>query len=352
MNRLLLAALSATAASALSFTDGSATYPGARLLGAGIEGASVDASGNIYAVNATTLLNLNTGTSLYTASPDAGTNFASSRHLPGGNILLGDAAGHTISYVVNNNLDNAFADTTFEQPNDIAVSTDGKWIYTSSMNYEAGTGSLVFIDAGAKKAGVTVELPEGMARLNGIEVSPDNTQLFVTSAGKPEGGRIPGAEIWVFDLENGMPKNGRVLFDIYKTLSDNEHVQSGGLDPDGMRCDIAGNLYSTLNAASAVLRVNTKDATDYEVAQLATVAFPTNLEIGGEDGKELVVVGRCLNDGEIDGEVTESCVDVAEVGAEGRAWKMLQGGGSAPTPGKGCKLRQSRKARRAAYAKN
>ena len=330
MKLLFTTLLSATAFSAtlgaaipVTFIPGNKIYKHAGDLGASIEGASVDARGSLYALNSTHLLNLYSGETVYSHSEDATEqHLAGSRWTRSNVLLIADAVGKRVFKVAKNAVSVAFDNEKFLQPNDLAMTTDESAIYFAGMNYSANTGELWYTKDGSKLKSIDT-VAAGLFRTNGIEVSDDDQKLFITSAENGDDGKIASAKVWGFDLVDGVPSNPKVAFDIYGNLP--QFAEKGQLDPDGMRADTAGNIYNTLNAEGSILRWNVKNPKDFEVYELPSVAWPTNLEFGGSDGKTLAVVGRCRNEaGEIDGEVTKSCVDVARVKAPGKAWSALQ----------------------------
>jgi gluconolactonase len=315
-----------TRAPCTNFIPASKIYPAVSTLGPTIEGASVDAAGNLYAVNRTSLIELHTGRVVYSSNLDAKQqHFSSSRFARSGVALLGDAVGHRVNVIdkEGGKVLGAFEDRRLLQPNDIALSKDGKDVYLSGMDYAKNGGELWYSLDGGDLVKVDVG-KEGLFRTNGIEVSADGKTLLLTSAENGEAGAIASAKIYAFELQNGVPQTPpKVAFDLGATFP---QLLKLGMDPDGMRSDSAGNIYNTLNAVGRVLRWNINNPTrDWNLYDLPSVGFPTNLEMGGKDGKTLMVVGRCrMKDGKIDAAVEESCADVARVASAGRAWNDMQ----------------------------
>lgn len=82
---------------------------------------------------------------------------------------------------------------------------------------------------------------------NGLCFSPEFDRLYVASTGKGPGDTGEGGkgEIFVFDVApDGAVSNGRLFSDCVV-----DGVKCG---PDGMRCDVFGNLWSSSNAGRAV----------------------------------------------------------------------------------------------------
>lgn len=321
--------------------DASGDFPIVKTMGPTIEGVSIDNQGAHHAVNKTSLINLVTGKAVHTNLAEK-LQFSSSRGLKNGDFLLGDAVGHTVYTISGGNAKPRFVSDQWKQPNDMAMSADESRFYFSGMNYMEGTGDVWFGDRNNK----LTQIPFGDAKIgrtNGIELSKDGCTLYVTSAENTVSGtddapiiKVTGAKVFsiALDKASGLPAKGAKwtqVIDLYAEAG--EEAKKAEADPDGMRLDSEGWMYSTLNAHGRVLRWNTKNPKENEVIKLATVAFPTNLEMGGKDGKLLVVVGGCAKKDEKDpNEVRQACVDKMEVPYEGRAWAALTGKSSGCKP--------------------
>jgi gluconolactonase len=82
---------------------------------------------------------------------------------------------------------------------------------------------------------------------NGLTFSPDYKRLFVASTGKGPGDTGPGGkgEVYVFDIGADNKATNRKLFA--------DCVIDGvKCSPDGLRCDVEGNLWASSNAGRAV----------------------------------------------------------------------------------------------------
>ena len=82
---------------------------------------------------------------------------------------------------------------------------------------------------------------------NGILFSPDHKKLYVISTGKGPGDKGPGGknDISVFDVgPDNKPSNQRLFTDCVV-----DGIKCG---PDGMRCDVAGNVWVSSNAGRNV----------------------------------------------------------------------------------------------------
>ncbi len=82
---------------------------------------------------------------------------------------------------------------------------------------------------------------------NGLCFSPDYKKLYVVSTGKGPGDKGPGGkgEVFVFDVgADNKPTNGKRFSDFMV-----DDVKCG---PDGIRCDVEGNLWCSSNAGRHV----------------------------------------------------------------------------------------------------
>jgi len=82
---------------------------------------------------------------------------------------------------------------------------------------------------------------------NGLCFSPDYKKLYVASTGKGPGDRGPGGkgEVYVFDVGSDNKTSNRQLFSDMMI----DGVKCG---PDGVRCDVDGNVWASSNAGRAV----------------------------------------------------------------------------------------------------
>ena len=82
---------------------------------------------------------------------------------------------------------------------------------------------------------------------NGLCFSPDYKRLYVVSTGKGPGDTGPGGkgEVYVFDVGADNKLSNRKLFSDFMV----DGVKCG---PDGVRCDVNGNLWCSSNAGRAV----------------------------------------------------------------------------------------------------
>jgi gluconolactonase len=168
-------------------------------------------------------------------------------------------------------LADSFQGMPLKGPNDVTLDGKGRIYFTDPA------GSAVYrIDAPGKIVRV-LAAPE-IQRPNGIQVSPDDTKLYVAdSAPPPDGMRV----LRVFDLQpDGSVRNTRVLYDFMK---------SRGID--GMSVDVQGNLYGSAGSRA------TGDTGIHVISPqgklLRIIPIPedpiTNNAFGGPDMKTLYV---------------------------------------------------------------
>jgi gluconolactonase len=82
---------------------------------------------------------------------------------------------------------------------------------------------------------------------NGLAFSPDHERLYVASTGRGPGDTGPGGkgELYAFDVgANNRLSNGTLFSDCM--------VNGVTCGPDGLRCDVDGNIWSASNAGRAV----------------------------------------------------------------------------------------------------
>jgi gluconolactonase len=101
------------------------------------------------------------------------------------------------------------------------------------------------VDAQGKIEQVLTE--EQLPDPNGLCFSPDHKKLYVVSTGKGPGDTGPGGkgEVYVFDVGADHKLTNKKLFSDFTI----DGIKCG---PDGIRCDVDGNLWSSSNAGRAV----------------------------------------------------------------------------------------------------
>jgi gluconolactonase len=260
----------------------------------GIEGPNCDKDGNVYAVNFAKQQTIGKVT------PDGKASVFVT--LPGkstGNGIVFDKQGYmyVADYVEHNVLKidmktkkiSIYAhNPKMNQPNDLAITANGT-LYASDPNWDKGTGQLWRID----RDGTTHLLAEKMGTTNGIDVSPDGKTLYVNESVQ--------RNVWAFPIKaDGSLGEKRLL----KKFDDHGF--------DGMRCDVAGNLYITRYGKGTVAVVSPKGEVLREIDVLGKQ--PSNICFGGPDGKTVYVT-----------EVQHARLVSFRVDQPGLAWQRWQG---------------------------
>lgn len=257
----------------------------------GIEGPAVDAAGNLYAVNYARQHTIGKVT------PDGECSVF--LELPGGSIgngiqfdsrgsmLIADYTNHNILKVDMATLAISVHahESRMNQPNDIAIGANDI-VYASDPNWEDSTGQIWRIDTN----GAVVLLDSGMGTTNGIEVSPDESTLYVNETVQ--------RNVWAYDLSPGGNVSGKSLL-----------IRFPDHGMDGMRCDVEGNLYITRYGKGTVAKVSPQGREVLEVE--LTGQKPSNLAFGGPDGRTCYVTMADRGN-----------VEVFRTDAPGRSWQL------------------------------
>ena len=158
------------------------------------------------------------------------------------------------------------------QPNDVAITADGT-VFASDPNWEKKTGQLWRVD----RDGRLTRIATDMGTVNGIEVSPDGTKLYVNETVQ--------RKVWRFALHPDGTITDKSLL-----------IEFPDFGMDGMRCDIDGNLYIARFGKGTVVKVSPKGEVMREIDVLGP--SPTNVCFGGPDGRTCYVTeserGRLL----------------------------------------------------------
>lgn len=241
----------------------------------GIEGPGCDAQGYLYAVNFARQHTIGRVTpagvaevflELPNGSIGNGIRFNREGHMfiadyTNHNILRVNmlACAHTTTLEARNATVDVFAhESGMNQPNDIAISANDI-IFASDPNWAESWGQIWRISP----SGAVTLLETRMGTTNGIEVSPDESTLYVNETVQ--------RNVWAYDLSpDGAIGNKRLL------------IKFDDFGMDGMRCDIAGNLYITRWGKGTVAKVSPQGELLQEI-QL-TGSKCTNIAFGGPDG--------------------------------------------------------------------
>ena len=149
----------------------------------------------------------------------------------------------------------AFQGKRFNSPNDVAVHRDGAiWftdppyggqLYEGAMFTRELPTNVYRVDPGGR---IDMVIPEEQVPdPNGLTFSPDFRRLYVASTGKGPGDTGPGGkgEVYAFDVGPDNKVSNRTLF----TDCMIDDVKCG---PDGLRCDVGGNIWMSSNAGRAL----------------------------------------------------------------------------------------------------
>jgi sugar lactone lactonase YvrE len=201
-------------------------------------------------------------------------------------------------------------------PNDLALSKSG-YLFLSGQDWGSVTGALWL----CTPDGLAMQLEGGMSRTNGIALSPDDTTLYLTEAkGSPVEGaaNANGQLIWKYTVAADGQVSDKTLFYNFGTAA----TPGADVDSDGMRTDIAGNLYVTRNGAGRIDVISPAGVLLKQVSTLSSTLYPTNLAFGGADGKTIFAVGRCGDAGWGTG---DGCIEQIGVKADyaGREWAWM-----------------------------
>jgi sugar lactone lactonase YvrE len=233
----------------------------------GIEGPACDREGNIYAVNYAKMSTIGRitpdGTAdIFVELPD-GCVGSGIRFNRAGEMLVADYASHNILKInMRSRTISIYAhEPRMNQPNDIAITKEGV-LFASDPNWRDGTGQLWRIDTD----GTATLLETGMGTTNGIEVGPCEDVLYVNETVQ--------RKIWAYDLNaNGEISHKRLLIEFQDYML------------DGMRCDMAGNIYVTRYGKGVIAQISPDGDQIAEFPLLGKDC--TNLTFGGPEGKHL-----------------------------------------------------------------
>ncbi len=150
-------------------------------------------------------------------------------------------------------------------PNDVAVKSDGTVWFTDppyglgKRKQEQATNNVYFYNPKTKEMRAVVTNFDGP---NGLCFSPDETKLYISDTGKPR-------HVRVFDVSADDQLSGGAVFC---------RIDKGV--PDGIRCDAAGNLWSSAGDGVQVF-----DPAGERLGKILVPETPANLCFGGVDAE-------------------------------------------------------------------
>jgi gluconolactonase len=172
---------------------------------------------------------------------------------------------------------NSFQGRRLNRPNDVVVKSDGSIYFTDpNGNFVPEQWDLAFAGVYRVSAdlGTMTLLADSFVQPNGLAFSPDETVLYIIDSRR--------GQIRAFDvLPNGMlaKQTDRVFADLRGSEPGN---------PDGMKVDTAGNVYSGGTGGIWILDPQGKKLGRIVHGYPAT----TNIGFGGDDWKTLYFTGR------------------------------------------------------------
>ena len=168
-----------------------------------------------------------------------------------------------------------FEGKRLNSPNDVVVRSDGAIYFTDPpyglKNYTEGKELAVNgVYRVALDGGMTL-LADDFDRPNGLAFSPDESVLYIDDSAR--------RHIRAFDVRaDGTLANGRVFLDM-------AHEDTGS--PDGMKVDVAGNVWCT--GPGAVWLITPEGKT---LGRIVCPEQPANLAWGDDDWRSLYITAR------------------------------------------------------------
>lgn len=270
----------------------------------GVEGPGVDAAGNLYAVNAARQHTIGRVTpqgdlSIFVELPN-GSVGNGIRFDRAGDMFIADYTNHNVLRVdmracarartlaERNAAIHVFAhEPTMNQPNDLAIMANDI-LFASDPNWAGKWGQIWRVDGD----GAVTLLETNMGTTNGIEVSPDEQTLYVNETMQ--------RRVWAYDLATDGSISNKRLFHQFP-----DHWL------DGMRCDVAGNLYVTRWGKGVIAKLSPEGDLMAEIA--LTGKQCTNIAFGGPDGCTAYVTVADRGN-----------VETFRVEIPGREWRLAQ----------------------------
>jgi signal peptidase len=242
----------------------------------------VDAEGNLYAVNfgrdgtigklAKGAARFDTFTTLDDGQAGNGIRFDRD-----GRMFIADFRGHQVLII-------ARGETTakryfrpespkFHQPNDLAIAADGT-LYASDPVFPPNPSGRIWritraADGSVQGAPMISERTLGST--NGLDLSPDDTTLYVSES--------DSHEVWAYRIAGDHLRDPRKVF----------HFPDK--DVDGLRTDVDGRIYVARPEKGVIAIIKPAAAGLGTLVRTVTTqaADPTNLTFGGPDGRTVFV---------------------------------------------------------------
>ena len=263
---ILLLSLSGLTAQATTQVDSTDVVPDG-VFHATIEGPATDKDGNLYAVN------YGVEGTIGKVSPQGEVSLALT--LPKGSIgngirfdqkgqmYIADYTGHNIWRYDGKQLQLHAQQPLMFQPNDLTIAANGV-IFASDPDWKNSKGQLWRIETDGSSSLVEKD----MGTTNGVEISPDQTRLYVNESAQ--------RKVWLYDLDKKLNASNKRLL-----------IQFPDFGLDGMRTDAKGNLYIARYGKGVVAKVSPdgKLLKEYRLKG----EFPTNVTFSQKDPTLLYV---------------------------------------------------------------
>jgi gluconolactonase len=263
---LLSASVSGVAVQATTPIDSTDFVPDG-VFHATIEGPATDKSGYLYAVN------YGVEGTIGKVSPQGEVSLALT--LPKGSIgngirfdqkglmYIADYTGHNIWRYDGKTLELHAHQPLMFQPNDLTIANNGV-IFASDPDWKNSKGQLWRIETDGSSSLVEKD----MGTTNGVEISPDQTRLYVNESAQ--------RRVWVYNLDKKLQASNKRLL-----------IQFPDFGLDGMRTDANGNLYIARYGKGVVAKVSPdgKLLKEYKLKG----EFPTNVTFSQKDPSLLYV---------------------------------------------------------------
>jgi gluconolactonase len=176
----------------------------------------------------------------------------------GKRYTVAGATKQILSYDTNGK-ENIVADSI--PANDIVIAANGN-IYVTSPNGTEKPSKIYLIQPNGYKSVVD----EGLKFANGLTLSPDQTQLYVTESATHW--------VWVYQVQPDGTLSQKQRYGYLHVSSNDDNAWS-----DGLKCDVAGRIYVTSRIGIQVL-----DQTGRVNAIIPIPAgMPSNICFGGKD---------------------------------------------------------------------
>jgi sugar lactone lactonase YvrE len=247
----------------------------------GIEGPAVDADGNLFVVNFQrqgTIGKVKPGNArselFATLAPGSiGNGIRFDRD---GWMFVADYKKHNILVIAPDTSvpQIYFHSDRFHQPNDLAVASDGTLFASDPAFPHSGQIWRIVRQPDGKGRGELMSSERTMGATNGIDLSPDESTLYVSESDT--------REVWAYRLDGARLTAGRLVkkFDAFEL--------------DGLRTDRQGRIFVARPAAGTIAILapdRTPDASLVREVKLQG-KVPTNLTFGGPDGRTVFVTQR------------------------------------------------------------